>query len=96
MLLTVSATLCIGNRHDGQGGHLGHLGPEVGLLDGSLRKSTLPHFRSARHSTNRPIHALSDHQLWGVPSVHFLSQTIDHKVFQYLGCRNDNQPILEW
>jgi len=26
-------------------------------------------------------------------SVHFLSQTIDHRTYQYLGCRNDGQAI---
>src|SRR5262249_9732569 len=26
-------------------------------------------------------------------SVHFLNQSIDHKTFQLLGCRNDNQPM---
>ncbi|HMC88299.1 MAG TPA: H-X9-DG-CTERM domain-containing protein, partial [Gemmataceae bacterium] len=26
-------------------------------------------------------------------SVHFLAQTIDHKTFQLLGCRNDGQPV---
>jgi prepilin-type N-terminal cleavage/methylation domain-containing protein/prepilin-type processing-associated H-X9-DG protein len=26
-------------------------------------------------------------------SVRFLSQTIDHQTFQYLGCRNDGQPV---
>ena len=26
-------------------------------------------------------------------SVHFLYDTIDHKLYQYLGCRNDGQPI---
>jgi prepilin-type N-terminal cleavage/methylation domain-containing protein/prepilin-type processing-associated H-X9-DG protein len=26
-------------------------------------------------------------------SVHFISQDIDHQVYQYLGCRNDNQPV---
>jgi prepilin-type N-terminal cleavage/methylation domain-containing protein len=25
--------------------------------------------------------------------VHFLSQTINHKTYQYLGCRNDGQPV---
>jgi prepilin-type N-terminal cleavage/methylation domain-containing protein/prepilin-type processing-associated H-X9-DG protein len=25
-------------------------------------------------------------------SVHFISETIDHQTYQYLGCRNDNQP----
>jgi prepilin-type N-terminal cleavage/methylation domain-containing protein/prepilin-type processing-associated H-X9-DG protein len=25
-------------------------------------------------------------------SIHFLSETIDHRTFQYLGCRNDGQP----
>jgi prepilin-type N-terminal cleavage/methylation domain-containing protein/prepilin-type processing-associated H-X9-DG protein len=26
-------------------------------------------------------------------SIHFLSQGIDHQVYQYLGCRNDGQPV---
>ncbi len=26
-------------------------------------------------------------------SVHFISQSIDHQTYQYLGCRNDGQPI---
>jgi prepilin-type N-terminal cleavage/methylation domain-containing protein/prepilin-type processing-associated H-X9-DG protein len=30
---------------------------------------------------------------FGDGSVHFLSQTIDHKAYQLLGCRNDGQPI---
>src|SRR5262249_8330199 len=25
-------------------------------------------------------------------SIHFINQSIDHKTYQYLGCRNDNQP----
>ena len=25
-------------------------------------------------------------------SVHFIPQTIEHRVYQQLGCRNDNQP----
>jgi prepilin-type N-terminal cleavage/methylation domain-containing protein/prepilin-type processing-associated H-X9-DG protein len=31
--------------------------------------------------------------VFGDGSVHFLSQTIDHKAYQLLGCRNDGQPI---
>ncbi len=27
-------------------------------------------------------------------SVHFLSQSIDHQTYQYLGCRNDGQPVV--
>jgi len=27
-------------------------------------------------------------------SIHFISQNIDHKVYQYLGCRNDGQPVI--
>jgi prepilin-type N-terminal cleavage/methylation domain-containing protein/prepilin-type processing-associated H-X9-DG protein len=26
-------------------------------------------------------------------SVHYVSETIDHQVYQYLGCRHDNQPV---
>jgi prepilin-type N-terminal cleavage/methylation domain-containing protein/prepilin-type processing-associated H-X9-DG protein len=26
-------------------------------------------------------------------SVHFVAETIDHKTYQYLGCRNDNNPV---
>jgi prepilin-type processing-associated H-X9-DG protein len=26
-------------------------------------------------------------------SVRFLSETIDHQTYQYLGCRNDGQPV---
>lgn len=26
-------------------------------------------------------------------SVHFLSDSIDHQTYQYLGCRNDGQPV---
>jgi len=26
-------------------------------------------------------------------SVHFLSQSIDHRTYQLLGCRNDGQPV---
>lgn len=26
-------------------------------------------------------------------SVHFISETIDHKTYQYLGCRHDGQPV---
>jgi len=26
-------------------------------------------------------------------SVRFVAQTIDHKTYQYLGCRNDGQPV---
>jgi prepilin-type N-terminal cleavage/methylation domain-containing protein/prepilin-type processing-associated H-X9-DG protein len=26
-------------------------------------------------------------------SIHFLSESIDHQVYQYLGCRNDGQPV---
>jgi prepilin-type processing-associated H-X9-DG protein len=26
-------------------------------------------------------------------SVHFISDSIDHRVYQYLGCRNDDQPV---
>jgi len=31
--------------------------------------------------------------VFGDGSVHYLSQTIDHKAYQLLGCRNDGQPI---
>src|SRR5262245_23699001 len=26
-------------------------------------------------------------------SVHFISQSIDHRTYQYLGCRHDEQPV---
>jgi type II secretory pathway pseudopilin PulG len=29
-------------------------------------------------------------------SVHFISQSIDHKTYQLLGCRNDGQAVSEW
>ncbi|MGE3809075.1 MAG: H-X9-DG-CTERM domain-containing protein, partial [Gemmataceae bacterium] len=29
---------------------------------------------------------------FGDGSVHFLSQNIDHRTYQYLGCRHDDQP----
>jgi prepilin-type N-terminal cleavage/methylation domain-containing protein/prepilin-type processing-associated H-X9-DG protein len=29
-------------------------------------------------------------------SVHFLTQNIDHKTYQHLGCRNDNQPLGDY
>ena len=32
---------------------------------------------------------------YGDGSVHFLSQTIDMKTYQYLGCRNDNQAFAQ-
>jgi prepilin-type N-terminal cleavage/methylation domain-containing protein/prepilin-type processing-associated H-X9-DG protein len=30
---------------------------------------------------------------FGDGSVRFISQSIDHRTYQYLGCRNDNQPV---
>jgi prepilin-type processing-associated H-X9-DG protein len=34
--------------------------------------------------------------VFGDGSVHFLSQDINHQTYQYLGCRNDGQPVGEY
>src|SRR5262245_33213428 len=29
-------------------------------------------------------------------SVQFIKQTVDHRIYQLLGCKNDNQPVEDW
>jgi prepilin-type processing-associated H-X9-DG protein len=31
--------------------------------------------------------------LWGDGSVRFVTQSIDHRTYQLLGCRNDGMPV---
>jgi prepilin-type N-terminal cleavage/methylation domain-containing protein/prepilin-type processing-associated H-X9-DG protein len=40
----------------------------------------------------RSRHTNGSNFLFGDGSVHFISQTIDHRTYQLLGCRNDGQP----
>jgi len=41
----------------------------------------------------KSFHSGGANFLFGDGSVKFLSQSINHQTFQYLGCRNDNQPV---
>ena len=42
----------------------------------------------------RSLHSGGCNFLFGDGSVRFLPQTIDHKTYQLLGCRNDNQAAI--
>jgi prepilin-type N-terminal cleavage/methylation domain-containing protein/prepilin-type processing-associated H-X9-DG protein len=54
--------------------------------------------QSVNHNWNVSWGFKSNHSgganfLFGDGSVHFIQQSIDHKTYQLLGCRNDSQPV---
>jgi hypothetical protein len=41
----------------------------------------------------RSAHAGGAHFLFGDGAVHLLAESIDHQMYQYLGAKNDGQPV---
>jgi prepilin-type N-terminal cleavage/methylation domain-containing protein/prepilin-type processing-associated H-X9-DG protein len=100
--ILVGETLPAQNDHATNGGWYHFNGPAIGgtitpinyRSDGTNWCSPA---QTARHNWNLNFGFKSNHSgganfLFGDGAVRFLRQTIDHRTYQLLGCRNDGQP----